>query len=419
MSQAVRLKTMTVPDQSNQPYVIRGLTAEEEQDFLFGGAKIHTVNGTITNVSGSYSGVIADNMVAAGMKPVGLELGTPSVFRGKITVTPGAGFVTVSCPEVVGTSTIKIAILKSVDDPTSVSSTEFDLLDNYKANKVTSATSGHLAALNSNGDLTDSGHAANDFATIDELGVVVTGKQTPLGADKDQFVIVRNSTITNISDGLYKATKTIPVNTDIDDTYLTTNGVSKGAANSLKNEIGDVPSGKTLQEEIDDVNGKITSQAFDTAISVSDLHATKASLGCTSRTIRYYPNTASNKPSNEAGTVEYLYNSATTNWGVAIAHTQSSKVFVASISGDSFGTWKPLAVIESKTINGTTDNTGNVAADLTGTLKSALFVPDSNSYDGLYLVFKSIVGWWYIHASQWSGAAATGVTVKGTLYYAQ
>lgn len=125
-----------------------------------------------------------------------------------------------------------------------------------------------------------------------------------------------------------------------------------------------------VADAINAVNGKV----FDNDGSISDLHPTKASLGCTVRTIRTYTSGATNKPSNEAGTVVYLYNSGTSNWGVAIAYTQSSKMFIAGISADSFGSWEeltqkePSLVFELKTVElNTTDYLGYYYADFTPT----------------------------------------------------
>ena len=67
--------------------------------------------------------------------------------------------------------------------------------------------------------------------TADMLGIVINGNSTPVGASVGQYVIVKNSTITGITDGLYKAAQAIPANTAIDSTYLTT--ASNGGLNDL------------------------------------------------------------------------------------------------------------------------------------------------------------------------------------------
>ena len=67
--------------------------------------------------------------------------------------------------------------------------------------------------------------------TADMLGIVINGNSTPVGASVGQYVIVKNSTITGITDGLYTAAQAIPANTAIDATYLTE--VSGGGLNAV------------------------------------------------------------------------------------------------------------------------------------------------------------------------------------------
>jgi hypothetical protein len=72
----------------------------------------------------------------------------------------------------------------------------------------------------------------NTFSTFDMLGIVITGNSTPVGASIGQYVIVKNSTISGITDGLYTAAQAIPANTAIGATYLT--AVSGGGLNSVR-----------------------------------------------------------------------------------------------------------------------------------------------------------------------------------------
>ena len=64
-------------------------------------------------------------------------------------------------------------------------------------------------------------NAVGSNVTADMLGIVIKGNSTPIGASAGYYVIVKNSTISGITDGLYKAAQTIPANTAIDSTYLT------------------------------------------------------------------------------------------------------------------------------------------------------------------------------------------------------
>lgn len=80
----------------------------------------------------------------------------------------------------------------------------------------------------------------------DDMAIIVNGNKTAYasGAAVGQYVLLRNSTITDRADGMYKAAKAIPYNTTIDKTYLT--AVSGGAINSLSDQIGNYLTIKTL-----------------------------------------------------------------------------------------------------------------------------------------------------------------------------
>ena len=71
----------------------------------------------------------------------------------------------------------------------------------------------------------------------EDMAIIVNGNKTAYasGAAVGQYVLLRNSTITDRADGMYKAAKAIPYNTTIDKTYLT--AVSGGAINSLSDQI--------------------------------------------------------------------------------------------------------------------------------------------------------------------------------------
>ena len=84
-------------------------------------------------------------------------------------------------------------------------------------------------------NLVESGGVKSALNAVDEsIAIRVSGNKTTYasGAAIGQYVIVDGSTITGITDGLYKAAKAIPYNTGIDSTYLT--AVSGGGLNELK-----------------------------------------------------------------------------------------------------------------------------------------------------------------------------------------
>lgn len=70
---------------------------------------------------------------------------------------------------------------------------------------------------------------------MESVAILVSGDSSSTGASVGQYVYVKGSTITGITDGLYKASQAIPANTSIDSTYLT--AVSGGGLNSLNDSI--------------------------------------------------------------------------------------------------------------------------------------------------------------------------------------
>ena len=101
------------------------------------GARIIQVETTVTNTSGSYTTTVADDRISADMKAISLEIANPYVFNGKITVSCSEGSVTLSCPDVTGTTTVKINIIKADLTTSTMTSEEFDILNDSKADKTT------------------------------------------------------------------------------------------------------------------------------------------------------------------------------------------------------------------------------------------------------------------------------------------
>lgn len=129
------------------------------------GARVITTTGTVENVSGAYTGTFQNPDVSGDMVAIRIELGTPSVFHDRIYVTCNTGYITVSCQSVVGTSSISISTIKSAGNTGTMTSAEFDLLNEAKADKVAGAINGHFAAIDANGNLIDSGHQHSDYIT--------------------------------------------------------------------------------------------------------------------------------------------------------------------------------------------------------------------------------------------------------------
>lgn len=78
--------------------------------------------------------------------------------------------------------------------------------------------------------------AVADKADASYLCYIITGAASPpTSIQEGSYIILRNSTISGITDGLYTAAQAIPANTMIDATYLT--AVSDGGFNSLLSNI--------------------------------------------------------------------------------------------------------------------------------------------------------------------------------------
>ena len=97
---------------------------------IFPGAKLVNATVTVTNTSGSYSNTFLDERIATSMKPYQIEVGDPSIFNDKISITTGDGSFTIACNSVSGSTSVIVGFLKIADDPTEVTSTEFDVLNN-------------------------------------------------------------------------------------------------------------------------------------------------------------------------------------------------------------------------------------------------------------------------------------------------
>jgi len=73
---------------------------------------------------------------------------------------------------------------------------------------------------------------AADVQTAAEIGVVITGKRPSMAVTEGQYVIVRGSTISGITDGLYTANTALSPSTDV--TAANLMAVSNGGLNSLQ-----------------------------------------------------------------------------------------------------------------------------------------------------------------------------------------
>lgn len=76
---------------------------------------------------------------------------------------------------------------------------------------------------------------AIDAAQDAEIGIVITGARPSIAVTAGQYVIVRNSAISGITDGLYTANAALSPSTDVTAANLT--AVSNGGLNGLKSKL--------------------------------------------------------------------------------------------------------------------------------------------------------------------------------------
>lgn len=109
---------------------------------------------------------------------------------------------------------------------------------NGQVNTLSNTVSQHSTAISTNSQriTTETNRAIGaEQNIIESVAILVNGNSSATGASVGQYVYVKGSTITGITDGLYKASQAIPANTSIDSSYLT--AVSGGGLNSLNDSI--------------------------------------------------------------------------------------------------------------------------------------------------------------------------------------
>ena len=100
-------------------------------DPVFAGAKIVDISATLTNVSGgSVSLTVTDERVVGSMQLISLEIGNPEAVGANIDFHPTFGELTITCDFIEGSTTIKAYFMKVMGDPTAVTSSEYDILNN-------------------------------------------------------------------------------------------------------------------------------------------------------------------------------------------------------------------------------------------------------------------------------------------------
>lgn len=265
------------------------------------GARIVISDATVTNTSGAYSEDFEDENITEDMVAMRIEFGTPSVFHGNITVTPGEGEFTVACPSVSGTSTVKVYFAKQQQNPTQITSTEFDILNNRllavenvcTTTPVTIATTDWTlssgtysytwesslitAACGAEVLLQDGAESAGISGfNVEKVtgGIQLTTTETPTGNLPVIFKVIntKSDEIQNLT-GDDIASDAISGCSNVDD-----------ALTNLDGRLGNVPSGKTAQGQIDTLNSNMipltSPKAFAGGTQPTLTNGTHYSNGC-------------------------------------------------------------------------------------------------------------------------------------------
>lgn len=116
----------------------------------------------------------------------------------------------------------------------------FDVMDGAKgdtgAGVPAGGTTGQILAKLSDADY-DLGYVDDTSVKSPEIAVVITGARPSIAVTAGQYVIVRNSAISGITDGLYIANTALSPSTNVTAANLT--AVSNGGLNSIKSKIED------------------------------------------------------------------------------------------------------------------------------------------------------------------------------------
>ena len=353
------------------------------------GAKILTVDlETITNVSGSYTATTIDARISSDMKPVSIFFGDPSVIRAKQTVTCNNGSITFTCSSVVGTTTAKVFVQKVIDDPTAVTSSEYDLLNNRI------------------GDLTSLTTTAktNAVAAINEVDSDVGTVSTNLGSPSSASSVTGADAFTKIN----------TVNTNLGSPTSASSVTGADAFTKIDSLNSKIPTGNAYSEILipagSDINNYKTAGTFIVPSDSTAAQISNMPLPASGRLIvmnmttssymvqEYYPTTAA--------PLKYIrnYNNGTwTNWERVALNSD-------------------IPVIKTNSFTGTTSGSGNVSkahANKVIVLSAWTDVSDRivTPFPGAGAVLAGQYTWWFqVFSDNSSHSVIANTSV--TIYYA-
>lgn len=128
-------------------------------------------------------------------------------------------------------------------------------------------TAGQLLAKASNTDY-DTEWVNDTDVKPPEIGIVITGSRPAVAVSAGQYVIVRNSTISGIADGLYTANSALYTNTNVTASKLT--AVSNGGLNALNDGLSTFDGRlNTLDGELDTLDASALKSESIKSVDVS------------------------------------------------------------------------------------------------------------------------------------------------------
>lgn len=243
------------------------------------GAKVVDVSFNVSNASGSYSVMVEDERIGSDMACTRVAVGTPSTFRASITVTPYDGYCMFVCPNAVGSSTVKLSFQKVIADPTAITSTEFTILNNRLLAVENVCTEQDVTIQTSDWTLSNGTYTyewSNSLVTS-SCAIEVTTRDGAENSGIEYFDAVKSVgsitfTTTDTPTGSFPVRVTI-VNAKADAFQsLSADEISSEAISDCDNveealtnldgRLGNVPSGKTAQGQIDTLNSNIANLKF-------------------------------------------------------------------------------------------------------------------------------------------------------------
>lgn len=224
------------------------------------GAKVVVVNGEMVNGSGFYVETILNNLVTADMKAIYLELGNPAAFLDQIVISTGDGYITITCQNVSGSSTIKVSLLKVIDDPTAITTTEYDELNNNIGDLDDLTTTGKSSVVDAINEVvstvndkpdnaTEMPMSSSDATTVSSaISTLSSNKVTgPASVTANRVAVFDGTSGKAIKDSGYTIAKSVPSDANFTNTWR---GIQNNLTSTSTTDSLSAAQGKVLKDTI-------------------------------------------------------------------------------------------------------------------------------------------------------------------------